>query len=292
MTQSDYNDADVSEAEKVHLCDRYTLALVSEANREYQQQFYDRHFAARAAAAADQYTHPLFSSFYDRLASRAYDRGPGPAATSVRVLDVGCGEGLLGAAFLRVAGDRDLSLDYTGVDLSAAGLAQARPHVRGELLCGDAVEVVSGVPEKSYDLITIKNLLHHLDEPADLLRAAGRALAPNGRAIVIEASIACPQNFLFDALAPRREWHAFKGARRSVRAIHSAGLEILRAERFSWLWWELAFYIRFDWFRRLFSTANPRVIARVNAIDEWLTRHIPAIAGYHVWTVATAEATG
>jgi SAM-dependent methyltransferase len=262
---------------------------VREPSRAFQQQFYDKHFAARAPSTGDLYTHPLFSSFYDRLAGLALDRGPGPGAASARVLEVGCGEGLLGAAFARVARERGVSLDYTGVDLSESGLAQARPHVEGTLLQGDAAEIVAGVPEKTYDVITIKNLLHHLDDPADLLRAVGRALAPGGRALVIEASMKCPQNLVFDLLAPRREWHAFKGARRSIRAIRDAGLQIVRTERFGWLWWELLFYIRFDLFRRLFSTNDPRVIARVNAFDEWATDRVPTLAVYHIWTTATAS---
>ena len=199
VARSDNNDSDVPRAEKVRgacrsldldisgkppntRCGRYTPPLVREPSRAFQQQFYDKHFVARAPSTGDLYTHPLFSSFYDRLAGLALDRGPGPGAASARVLEVGCGEGLLGAAFARVARERGVSLDYTGVDLSESGLAQARPHVEGTLLQGDAAEIVAGVPEKTYDVITIKNLLHHLDDPADLLRAVGRALAPGGRA--------------------------------------------------------------------------------------------------------------
>ncbi len=264
---------------------------MSPATREYQQQFYDRHFAARAAAAADQYTHPLFCSFYDRLARRAYELGPGPQAASARVLEVGCGEGLLGAAFARVATERELSLDYTGVDLSASGLDQARAHVRGQLICGDAVDVVGGVPEKSYDVITIKNLLHHIDDPAELLRRAERARAPGKAVLVIEPTLTSVWVLALAAMAPKREKYYFKGQRRNIEAVRDAGLVIARGEQFSWLPWELFFGIRYDWFRRLLDTDNPRTIDRFTKADEWLTRSFAPLATYHVWSVVPRDAS-
>jgi SAM-dependent methyltransferase len=263
---------------------------LSQATREYQQEFYDRHFAARAAAAEDQYSHPLFCSFYDRLARRAYDLGPGSAATSARVLEIGCGEGLLGAAFARVARERALELDYTGVDLSASGLDQARPHIQGQLLCGDAVEIVSGLADARYDVITIKNLLHHIDDPAALLRQAHRARAPGGAVLVIEPTLWSIWVLLLAAMAPRREKYFFRGEGRNHDAVRAAGLEIAHRERFSWLPWELFFGIRYDWFRRPLSTANPRVIRAATRLDEWCTRRFGRFATYDIWAVVPRDA--
>jgi hypothetical protein len=64
----------------------------------YQREFYDRHFARRAAAVREQLAHPLFCSFNDRLARRAFDLAGLAGRGSARVLEVGCGEGLLADA--------------------------------------------------------------------------------------------------------------------------------------------------------------------------------------------------
>lgn len=258
---------------------------------EYQREFYDRHFARRAAAVKEQLAHPLFCSFNDRLARRAFDlaglRANGPA----RVLEVGCGEGLLADAIRRTADERGLALAYTGLDVSDSALELARPHVQGTLLCGDATEVVAGLATDSQDLVIAKNLLHHLDDPAAFLREAGRVTAPGGVIVAFEPNLGCPQFLLFNVLAFKRERYFFNGQRRNRRAFADAGLAVTSAERFSWLPYELAFVIRYDWFRRLFSTDRPSVIDAVSRVDDRLTRWLSPLACYTVWGASPSDAT-
>jgi SAM-dependent methyltransferase len=254
---------------------------------EFQRTYYDNHFPKRAGVVAEQLAHPLFRSFYDRLARLVLDRGAPAAAAAgepLRLLEIGCGEGLLGSALHRVAAERNLTLDYVGTDLSQAALDLARPSVSGELLPGDATQVVAGLPPASRDLAVVKNLLHHLDDPADLMRAAARAVGPDGRVVVIEACLGAPQFWVFTVLAPRREKHFFKGRRRNLAAIVDGGLRITATDFYSWLPYELAFAIRFDWFRRLFGTGDPARISRISALDERLTAAMPWSASYVVWT--------
>ncbi len=90
---------------------------------EYQRAAYDDHYPQMAKAVRQQVMHPLLSSFYDRLAGVVLDGLPaGAGAGPHRLLEAGCGEGLLAAAFHRVAAARGLALAYTGTDLSVAGL--------------------------------------------------------------------------------------------------------------------------------------------------------------------------
>jgi len=258
---------------------------------EYQRSYYDSHFPKRAAVTADQLAHPLFRSFYDRLAALVVQRGTagrqlGSPERPLRFLEVACGEGLLGAAVHRLAGERGLTLAYTGTDLSQGALDLARPSVTGELLAGDAVEVVAGLEPGSQDVAVVKNLLHHLDDPASLMAAAGRAVGPEGRVVVVEACLGAPQFWAFTLLAPRRERYFFLGRRRNLAAIAAGGMDVVATERFSWLPYELAFAIRFDWFRRLLATGDPDRLGSVTRLDEALTRRLGPLASYIVWTTA------
>ena len=255
---------------------------------EFQRTFYDRHFGKRGEAVRDQLAHPLFRSFNDRVAALAFTLGDvGTAAErTVRVLEVGCGEGLLADAIHRTADGLGLGLEYTGADVSASALELAGTHVAGSLLVGDAVELLQGMAAASQDVIVAKNLLHHLDDPATFLREAGRVVGPDGRLVIFEPNLGCPQFLLFNVLAFRRERYYFSGRRRNLDAIQRAGLRIVRTELFSWLPYELLFVIRFDWFRRLFSFGSPRAVAAVSRIDDRLTRWLPPLACYVVWSTA------
>lgn len=257
----------------------------------YQREYYDRHFASRRQVLADQLGHPLFSSWYDRLARRAFDAvGATTGPCTVRLLEVATGEGLLGAALHRVAAERGIELDYTGTDLSQAALDQAHASVTGTLIAGDATEVVAGLAPASADLIIVKNLLHHLDDPTSLLRSCARVVAPGGRVVVIEACLGAPQFWIFTLLAPRRERYFFYGRRRNTKALADAGLVVHRSGKFSWLPYELAFAVRFATFRRLLGSSDPHLIERVSAWDERLTRAFPALASYIVWEASPEPA--
>ena len=269
---------------------------MSDQHVEFQRTFYDRHFGKRGEAVRDQLAHPLFRSFNDRVAALAFrlgevatadGRGPG---RSVRLLEVGCGEGLLAAAIRRTADDLGLELEYTGADVSASALELARTHISGALLVGDAVELLKGMVADSQDVIVAKNLLHHLDDPATFLREAGRVVGPEGRLVIFEPNLGCPQFLLFNVLALRRERHYFSGRRRNLDAIDRAGLRIVGTELFSWLPYELAFVIRFNWFRRLFSFADPRAVAAISRLDDRLTRWLSPLACYVVWATAPSPA--
>lgn len=251
---------------------------------EFQQSYYDRHYPKREAAVRDQLAHPLFCSLYDRLAGRLLAQAP-PVATdgAVRVYEAGCGEGFLAAAFQRVAADKGVTVAYSGSDLSAAALDLAKPYATGELSVGDATDVTATLPSSSQDLVVVKNLLHHLEDPARLLTEAARVVGPDGRVAVVEARLGAPQFWIFCFLAPRRERYFFRGAQRNRKALEAAGLRIVHAERYSWLPYELLFHIRPSWFRRLFSTDKARSIKRVSTIDDRLTDWVPWLASYVVW---------
>ncbi|MBC7802550.1 MAG: methyltransferase domain-containing protein [Candidatus Parcubacteria bacterium] len=92
-----------------------------------------------------------------------------------RVLDLGCGTGLLGAA-LATAGAH-----ITGVDLSAEMLqrAQARGHY-ARLEKGDLLEETRRAPAASLHAVLAADVFVYLGDLAPAFEAAARALAPGG----------------------------------------------------------------------------------------------------------------
>lgn len=254
---------------------------------EYQRKAYDRHYPRMAAAVAKRLAHPLLSSFYDRLARRILDLGLGldgagrPSSGPVKLFEAGCGEGLLGAAVHRVAVERGLQFEYTGTDLSAAGLELARPVLSGNLVAGDAVQVVSELPPGSQHVLWAKNLLHHLEQPAAFLRSALRAVGPGGRVVIVEPRMWCPMNWIFLGWFPQ-ERYQFLGYRRTLAAFRESGGTLLNAEPFGWLPYELALATRFDLPRKVLSSDDPRFLAAVSRLDDRLTATLPHLALYAV----------
>ena len=97
--------------------------------------------------------------------------GPSPR----RVLDLGCGAGLL-ANQLAVLGHH-----ITGLDTTAENLAVARAHdgtgtVTYEV--GDACAL--RYPDESFDVVCALDLLEHVTEPQQLIDEVGRVLKPGG----------------------------------------------------------------------------------------------------------------
>lgn len=98
-----------------------------------------------------------------------------------RVLDVGCGGGLLSEGMAR-RGAR-----VTGIDLAPEALAVARLHAIESGIAVDyrqvAVESLAESEIGSYDLVTCLEMLEHVPDPAAAVAALARLVRPGGNVV-------------------------------------------------------------------------------------------------------------
>lgn len=95
-----------------------------------------------------------------------------------QVLDVGCGGGILADSMAHSGAD------VTGIDASEAAIGTARLQ---QMQSGAKVQYLRAVPEAfarehaaQYDIVTCMELLEHVPQPAEVVRACARLAKPGG----------------------------------------------------------------------------------------------------------------
>jgi len=173
-----------------------------------------------------------------------------------RVLDVGCGGGLLSEAMAA------RGATVIGIDMGEAPLSVARLHLHES---GVDVEYRRATVEElvadeagSYDLVTCMELLEHVPEPDSTVRACARLLKPGGK-VAFSTINRTPKAWLF----------AIVGAEYVMRILprgtHTYGRFIRPSELASWsraagLDLDEVSGMRFNPLTRSFSVAPPVAI--------------------------------
>jgi 2-polyprenyl-6-hydroxyphenyl methylase/3-demethylubiquinone-9 3-methyltransferase len=95
-----------------------------------------------------------------------------------RVLDVGCGGGILTESMA------SLGADVTGIDLSEKPLGVARLHLYESGVKVDyrqiAAEELAAAEPASFDVVTCLEMLEHVPDPASTVRACAALVKPGG----------------------------------------------------------------------------------------------------------------
>ena len=204
------------------------------------------HFGAMAAewwdpAGSSAMLHKLNPARLSYLRERidAHWHGDSASFTPLagkRVLDVGCGAGLLCEPLARRGGT------VTGIDAAAENIAAARAHAA---LSGLAIDYRAGGIEalagESFDLVTSLEVIEHVAAPEIFVAGLAAALAPGGLLI-----LSTPNRTALSRLAlitigegtgriPRgtHDWEKFLTPEELADLIEDAGLKVIDARGLS-----------------------------------------------------------
>jgi SAM-dependent methyltransferase len=194
-------------------------ALAREASARYaSRDRYARHFAYGKLTGDPVFRHLLDDGLVPRDA---------------RLLDLGCGQGLLAALLAAARGDEGYR--YRGVDLSARDIDRAR--IAGRAVDQFAVGDIRAVDYGHADVIVILDVLHYIDPPgqSEVLRRAVCALSRDGTLLLRVADASGGLRFrvteAVDFVVTRLRGHAVKRLHNHplderVRQLESLGLAV------------------------------------------------------------------
>ena len=116
------------------------------------------------------------------------------ALSGKRVLDVGCGGGILSEAMTA------LGAEVTGIDMGEAPLAVAKLHLEESGLSVDyqraTAEEFSQVHASCFDVVTCLELLEHVPDPTSVVTACKKLVKPGGDVFFATLN-RNPKSFLF-----------------------------------------------------------------------------------------------
>ena len=102
-----------------------------------------------------------------------------------RILDVGTGSGQFVSLLLEFGVPHG---EIVGIDVSERAVAAARKRFEGTP--GIAFETMDGsrlaYPDGSFDVVCLSNSLHHLEDPAPVLKEMVRVAKPGGAVLIVE----------------------------------------------------------------------------------------------------------
>lgn len=198
-----------------------------EVDRLYRTAYRDHLYRSRSAEQLFTQTMsipPEQSENAQKLAwmARALDRHGGTVRFG-RLLDVGCGVGVVLAMAQRMFPDWDKAGVEPGAEAAAVAAAKT-----GVPVIADSYR--PGMFDRPFDVITLLHVLEHLPDPAALLSALSADLAPGGVVFIETPSIEDLGSRPIDDdrfMAP----HLFFFSRHSIANLcHRAGFEVIESE--------------------------------------------------------------
>lgn len=150
-----------------------------------------------------------------------------------RVLDVGCGGGILAEAMAR-AGAMVKGIDLAEKPLKVAELHRLESGAAVEYEAASAEDLARREPE-AYDVVTCMEVLEHVPEPSSTVRACAALLRPGGHAFFATLN-RNPKSYLFAIigaeyvlrLLPRgtHDWSRFIKPSELARFCRDASLDV------------------------------------------------------------------
>ncbi|WP_343597755.1 bifunctional 2-polyprenyl-6-hydroxyphenol methylase/3-demethylubiquinol 3-O-methyltransferase UbiG [Acinetobacter sp.] len=151
-----------------------------------------------------------------------------------KVLDVGCGGGILAESMAR------RGADVLGIDMGEAPLAVAQLHAQQHQVNNIQykqipVEQLAEEQAGQYDIVTCMEMLEHVPNPASILQACQRLVKPNGY-VFFSTINRNPKSYLFAIIGAEyvlrmlpkgtHDYHKFIRPSELAQDIKNAGLEL------------------------------------------------------------------
>ena len=153
------------------------------------------------AFATLHHINPLRLNWIEENVKRGYQGGDANKTaemglTGKRILDVGCGGGILAESMAR------RSADVTGIDLGTENLKAASLHAEQSNLNDSLryqhipVEKLAETHAGQFDVVTCMEMLEHVPDPSSIVQACFDLLAPGG-VCVLSTINRSPKSYLF-----------------------------------------------------------------------------------------------
>jgi len=195
-----------------------------------------------------------------------------------RILDIGCGDALLG----RFICERH-AVQYVGLDASRRTLQLAQLNLAGDtrprLIQGDALHL--GLAPATFDVIIMGELIEHFQFPSYLMTEARRVARPGARIIVTTPNYASLAHriglLLRGRIAFDVEEHVRLFTYRSLKEfLHHNGLQVQRIEG-------VFYVIDMPWPLIQLNSQRHFWIRRLQRLEHRLLGWLPSLAG---WLIA------
>lgn len=158
------------DAETRHHVDALSGTTTSGAPRQYVEGVFDNYAAHFDSHLTDALHYNIPQQMADLLSSRRQPTDP-----MQRVLDLGCGTGLVGAALPAQ------SYSCVGVDVSAGMLLKAAQRQRYERLeRADLLSMMNAEEDASFDVVTSADVFIYVGQIDEVVHQAKRLLKPGG----------------------------------------------------------------------------------------------------------------
>lgn len=118
---------------------------------------------------------------------------------NTHILDIGCAFGY----FLKCCDEFGCETD--GIDISSYAIEQAKKETKAKLKVHNLNDGISVYKDDSFDVITMFDVIEHLESPYNALKEIYRILKANGKLI-----ITTPNLNAIDKLVKNKKWHGFQ----------------------------------------------------------------------------------